>query len=602
MGVKIQLRNDTASNWSLVNPVLAQGEVGVENDTQLMKIGNGTNNWNSLPYYQFGDGDGYLPTGGYTQTAQDLKKAVGNKYTFDKVSDMQSANYLQVGDTIELLGYYNKNDGAGHMRKIESSDDGSGIAVGSLWANYILNSNAFVEHFGAKGDGVYNDTIYIQKSINFFSKGGTLFLKNKNYLIDTCTVRSSKPLTIIGYGARIIPNNLNEFCFIIYGNFNKIFGLKFEPQGNITENSKYKAIQVKNDNLNKNSNYNLFRDLEMYNMYQGIEFNMDSLITGACYRHKIESCEIRNQTIKDWEGSFGINFEGNGLGNSSGNDSKVINTLIKGYEKNVIVKNSIATKFINTSIDGGTIGIEYNKGSNLTFVNCYLEYNKTTLNLLNLPYRVSFLECTISNTTTARNGNLLNEEQPIWISTTVGTVGINPFLYNLGYFLYLTEDGGTILTGENYIEFKENETNKEIKFKNISKGKTGFDFTGQSDVLKILGDSDIEIGTPTLSTIFKSDGNVVLPTRRHIEAVLKACNNATDIGLPQNGFIYYNTTNNVFRCRENGSYREIQTTKNGNTSSRPTGIDVGCMYYDTTLNKPIWWNGTVWRDATGTTV
>ena len=39
------------------------------------------------------------------------------------------------------------------MRKIESSDDGSGIAVGGLWANYVSNTYTNVKHFGAKGDG-----------------------------------------------------------------------------------------------------------------------------------------------------------------------------------------------------------------------------------------------------------------------------------------------------------------------------------------------------------------------------------------------------------------------------------------------------------------
>jgi hypothetical protein len=40
------------------------------------------------------------------------------------------------------------------------------------------------------------------------------------------------------------------------------------------------------------------------------------------------------------------------------------------------------------------------------------------------------------------------------------------------------------------------------------------------------------------------------------------------------------------------------------TGSRPAAstAGVGAMFYDTTLSKPIWSNGTVWKDATGTTV
>jgi hypothetical protein len=50
MAVQIQLRNDTAANWSNVNPTLAQGEVGVELDTGLLKIGNGSTDWDNLAY------------------------------------------------------------------------------------------------------------------------------------------------------------------------------------------------------------------------------------------------------------------------------------------------------------------------------------------------------------------------------------------------------------------------------------------------------------------------------------------------------------------------------------------------------------------------
>lgn len=41
--------------------------------------------------------------------------------------------------------------------------------------------------------------------------------------------------------------------------------------------------------------------------------------------------------------------------------------------------------------------------------------------------------------------------------------------------------------------------------------------------------------------------------------------------------------------------------KIGNTSQRPEKV-LGREYFDTTLNKPIWWNGTNWIDATGATV
>lgn len=50
MASLIQLRHDTPANWTLVNPSLAQGEVGTEVGTKFFKIGNGTTAWNALEY------------------------------------------------------------------------------------------------------------------------------------------------------------------------------------------------------------------------------------------------------------------------------------------------------------------------------------------------------------------------------------------------------------------------------------------------------------------------------------------------------------------------------------------------------------------------
>lgn len=65
MAVQIQLRNDTSSNWTSVNPILARGEIGIEINTNKMKIGDGTTRWNSLPYMGI-DADELIPLLSYT--------------------------------------------------------------------------------------------------------------------------------------------------------------------------------------------------------------------------------------------------------------------------------------------------------------------------------------------------------------------------------------------------------------------------------------------------------------------------------------------------------------------------------------------------------
>ncbi len=51
MAVQIQIRRGTAAQWTAANPVLAQGEMGLETDTGKVKFGDGVTAWNSLAYF-----------------------------------------------------------------------------------------------------------------------------------------------------------------------------------------------------------------------------------------------------------------------------------------------------------------------------------------------------------------------------------------------------------------------------------------------------------------------------------------------------------------------------------------------------------------------
>ena len=46
----IKLRRDTAADWTTVDPILADGELGIETDTNRIKIGDGTTEWTGLKY------------------------------------------------------------------------------------------------------------------------------------------------------------------------------------------------------------------------------------------------------------------------------------------------------------------------------------------------------------------------------------------------------------------------------------------------------------------------------------------------------------------------------------------------------------------------
>jgi hypothetical protein len=55
MSDRIQIKRDSSTVWSSVNPVLSDGEFGYERDSGKIKIGNGVTPWNSLAYYSSED-------------------------------------------------------------------------------------------------------------------------------------------------------------------------------------------------------------------------------------------------------------------------------------------------------------------------------------------------------------------------------------------------------------------------------------------------------------------------------------------------------------------------------------------------------------------
>lgn len=50
MSDRVQFRRDTKARWAAVNPILTEGEIGLEMDTKNIKMGDGIHAWNELEY------------------------------------------------------------------------------------------------------------------------------------------------------------------------------------------------------------------------------------------------------------------------------------------------------------------------------------------------------------------------------------------------------------------------------------------------------------------------------------------------------------------------------------------------------------------------
>lgn len=140
---RLRLRRDTAANWTAANPVLLNGEVGIETDTRRFKVGNGTLGWSSLSYYLEGvlaRGQASKMTSGTISISQTgTYQSTGLTATFDTASDYQMV--LGISDTFGL-----KNDsGATKLFQVIASMDASAGNNHTLGISLAKNGVAIAE-------------------------------------------------------------------------------------------------------------------------------------------------------------------------------------------------------------------------------------------------------------------------------------------------------------------------------------------------------------------------------------------------------------------------------------------------------------------------
>jgi len=97
MAYQLQWRRDLAANWIATDPILAQGEIGLEIDTDRIKIGNGVDVWSLLPYWDGGN----LVNDQCGKWASSSTYIVGDivNYNGDLYVSLQAGNTNQQPDT-----------------------------------------------------------------------------------------------------------------------------------------------------------------------------------------------------------------------------------------------------------------------------------------------------------------------------------------------------------------------------------------------------------------------------------------------------------------------------------------------------------------------
>lgn len=127
-------------------------------------------------------------------------------FCYDNIASLKSATNLVDGSYARTLGYYSINDGGSAFYKIRTkivtdvTNEGSLVSLSdnTLVAELIPTDTINVEVFGAKGDGVSDDTTYIQNACDYISTNKLVLQFLEKHYIITDTISINNDLVIKG--------------------------------------------------------------------------------------------------------------------------------------------------------------------------------------------------------------------------------------------------------------------------------------------------------------------------------------------------------------------------------------------------------------------
>lgn len=164
--VTLQIRHDTSNDWTTRNPVLAQGEYGLEIDTYLIKVGDGVLDWQHLPYlnkldatYFKQNADGTISfSDSFMQIITALQAAAGEAIenlviVNPPVNDTDVPNKKYVDDAIAAAGHL-KREVVTQLPVAAEADENTMymVRVDDHYEEYMI-INGVWDMVGTTGDG-----------------------------------------------------------------------------------------------------------------------------------------------------------------------------------------------------------------------------------------------------------------------------------------------------------------------------------------------------------------------------------------------------------------------------------------------------------------
>ena len=496
---------------------------------------------------------------------------------------------------------------------------------------------AYPEWFGAKGDGETDDATSINKCIETFANNRTNIFLGRNYAVSNIVI--NKSCMIIG----------TPFTRIIH--IGKGVCIDITPPDNITSWNQFIRTKIFDLNifLNNKSSVGLRINQCIGSLFERI------FITGANTSIPIIDKSTSPEKFKDIksrgvyvDGTSDVEADGNSVFNNIFN-RVVANKVDIGFDINGIISDS---KFYN--IESNSVGeglrITTKSSHNVSIIDCQFVETNIAINI-----RPSRINCIITGCNLElykyygiykakhNNGSIIS------IIKNGATTKYNTKISDFRLFTIREGQISSNLVGWGSNKSEEEKTpseksnidgdfyeclvfgnkshlNNPVKYPKKAINMNfmfGYDWVDNKDCTVIKGNTNIK--HPIVDNIrlinkehgalftLKGDRSISVKMDSGTEAFIPY--GAADTSVAKNaivGTMIYNTTCNrpIWRNTD-WQWREIDgcvvgTPRSGTKTERPTvgnhAIKAGFVYFDTDLNKPIWWTGTQWVDATGAKV
>lgn len=463
-----------------------------------------------------------------------------------------------------------------------------------------LTSSVNVKSLGAKGDGKTNDTEIIQNAINEYD---VVYIPAGNYIIDTLNIPSNKIINGDGLSNTILTFTNLQNGIKMQGITSAISQIEFNNvsfRSSFSENIIYinngYGIVFNNCEIYDTSNLKQSNGL----VIDGADINPPT--DGAGYyvsfiNGRIVVCKIGVKMINQANSNLISNVEMYAnkqciyLDNSNGN--KIICNTLQDFLTNAIEidnTNDLSYSTVNIIIGNyieALINNEIETGIKLN--NDKVKCTQLISNKFNNLHNQNVNEIIDNGSFTLRLDyqNTSPGQEPITLPTFVR---INPRGTNFANAYKNEKLFGCVQM------FADDEQSGKVMAENrIYNSETGQYSYYWSELLGFNNNNKYDLTNKTIENGSLLNTNILLYGNTYI----KLANG----NLPETaGAMMYDDGFKRPKFYDGTTTRHLQYNAIGPSSSRSNYQGYGFCMFDTTLNKPIWYNGNNWVDATGTTV